>query len=706
MGRQYTALWSAALMCAAFGCADEPAEGEPAAGAVSDVVCVDGKCDGVDGETTFDFIVVGSGAGGGPLASNLARAGYEVLLLEAGKDAGEKLAYQIPAWQGVATEDPDLSWSYFVEHYGAPEQQAKDTKRTTGVLPDGRSGSGVLYPRGGTLGGSTAVNAMITVYPHDSDWAHIQKLTGDDSWDPVAMRHYFQRVEKNGFLDPADDEDAHGFDGWLAVELFDTIAALGDIKFVRIGAAAAMEFVDSEDDTWIFDLYRDARELVALMRRDINSWTVGRDRKEGLFGVPKATRFGKRNGTREYILATAESYPLTVRTNSLVTQVVFSDEPGAGGRPRAAGVKYLAGERLYGAHMNPAVTAPQEVTVKARHEVILSAGAFNTPQLLMLSGIGAKAELERHGIAQRVESPGVGRNLQDRYEVGITFEADDDFELVEDCTFDPDDDPCVVEWKRRTGEAPSIRRSKRARHLSKAPYTSNGVAFAVIKRSSAAARIDGDPDLFIFGAPGSFRGYYPGWSADATRRRNLFTWVLLKAHTENRGGVVRLRSGDPRDTPDINFHYFAEGDRATLEQRDATGEVSDGRLPSDADLAAVVDGIELVRKIGAKTDSLTWFGDFEEVWPGAHLRSRAQLGDFVKSESWGHHASCSARIGEDGDELAVLDSRFRVRGTEALRVVDASVFPRIPGFFIVTPVYMVSEKASDVILEDTRRAGG
>ncbi len=296
----------------------------------------------MDGETTFDFIVVGSGAGGGPLASNLARAGYQVLQLEAGKDAGEKLAYQISAWQGIASEDPDLSWSFFVEHYADATQQAKDTKRVVDVLPDGRAGGGVLYPRGGTLGGSTAVNAMITIYPHDSDWSYIQKLTGDDSWDPIAMRHYFQRVEQNGFLDAADDDDARGFDGWLSVEPFDPIAALGDIKFVRIGAAAAMELVDSVDDTWIFDLYRDVRELVALMSRDVNSWKVGRDAKEGLFAVPKATRFGQRNGTREYILATMKDFPLTVRTNSLVTQVVFADEPGASGEPRAAGVKYLA----------------------------------------------------------------------------------------------------------------------------------------------------------------------------------------------------------------------------------------------------------------------------------------------------------------------------------------------------------------------------
>jgi choline dehydrogenase len=80
--------------------------------------------------------------------------------------------------------------------------------------------------------------------------------------------------------------------------------------------------------------------------------------------------------------------------------------------------------------------------------------------------------------------------------------------------------------------------------------------------------------------------------------------------------------------------------------------------------------------------------------------TREEIAQWVKDEAWGHHASCSARIGGEGDPMAVLDSRFRVRGTSGLRVVDASVFPRIPGTFIVLPIYMVSEKAADVILED------
>lgn len=114
----------------------------------------------------------------------------------------------------------------------------------------------------------------------------------------------------------------------------------------------------------------------------------------------------------------------------------------------------------------------------------------------------------------------------------------------------------------------------------------------------------------------------------------------------------------------------------------------------------MVEGVNLIREINKTTDSLNLFDKPVEVVPGPAAASRQQIGDFVKNEAWGHHASCTCRIGPANDPMAVLDSRFRVRGTTGLRVVDASVFPRIPGFFIVVPVYMVSEKATDVLLED------
>ena len=112
---------------------------------------------------SYDYIVVGSGAGGGPVAAALARAGFEVLLLEAGSDRGSQLVYQVPVFHGLSTEDQAMRWDYFVQHYEDPARQHADSKYST-------AHGGVLYPRAGTLGGCTAHNAMITVYPHNSDW--------------------------------------------------------------------------------------------------------------------------------------------------------------------------------------------------------------------------------------------------------------------------------------------------------------------------------------------------------------------------------------------------------------------------------------------------------------------------------------------------------------------------------------------------------
>jgi choline dehydrogenase-like flavoprotein len=159
------------------------------------------------------------------------------------------------------------------------------------------------------------------------------------------------------------------------------------------------------------------------------------------------------------------------------------------------------------------------------------------------------------------------------------------------------------------------------------------------------------------------------------------TWAILKAHTENRAGTVTLRSADPRDMPHVNFRYFEEGS-------DTAG----------ADLEAVVNGVEFARKL------VRSMGDVveAEVIPGPAVETREQIRDFVRKNAWGHHASCSCPIGKPDDPMAVVDGDFRVYGTKGLRVVDASVFPRIPGFFVVSAVYMVSEKATDVILRDAR----
>jgi choline dehydrogenase len=620
-----------------------------------------------DGGPGYDYVVVGSGAGGGPVAANLAEAGHRVLLLEAGLDP-EDDDYRVPAFHGRASESPPMSWPFYVRHFDDTGQQRRDEK----YVPER---DGVLYPRAATLGGCTAHNAMITMYPHDADWDGIARLTGDRSWRAAAMRRWFERLEACSYVDrprvlPRNhllarlvarlpwtsdryvNRGRHGFDGWLTTSLPDPKLAVGDPEVVSVVTSAVLR--DLGD--FLRRPLRPWEGLDAFV--DPNSWQV-RKTPDGAWFIPLAVRKGHRNGTRERIREVAARLPdrLEVRTGALVTKVLLAADGTT-----ARGIEYLPQPHAYRVSpaADPGPDAPA-VRVLVRREVILAAGAFNTPQLLKLSGVGPKAELDRFGIPCRVDLPGVGENLQDRYEVGVVSRMRTDFTLLKGLTFRPpapgeQPDPAFVEW----GEGRGV-------------YTTNGALLGVVRRSRPELA---SPDLFVFGLPARFTGYYPGYSAELAQHTDVFTWAVLKAHTANRAGSVLLRSADPRDPPDIRFRYFEEGS-------DTEG----------ADLDAVVAGIEVARSIMHRLGDLVE----GELVPGDDVRTPAALRSFVRDQAWGHHASCTCAMGPADDPRAVVGSDFRVHGTTNLRVVDASIFPRIPGFFLVTAIYMAAEKASAVI---------
>jgi choline dehydrogenase-like flavoprotein len=614
----------------------------------------------------FDYIVVGSGAGGGTLAARLAEGGRSVLLLEAGGDPRRLSGtnddqpginrlpddYDVPSFHGFASENDAMRWDFFVRHYTSEAQQERDPKYVRDYR--GAPVNGILYPRAGTLGGCTAHNAMIFVYPHNADWDGIATLTGDASWNAETMRRYFEKLENCHHREPerllakvGPNPSRHGWDGWLQVEKAIPAAAIADHGLVEVlldSAATAFE-----------DIGQPVKRLLNILESgaDPNDWRLVTQNAVGVRYTPLTTRNHVRMAARERVLETAQKHPdrLKVELDALVTRVIF-DEGN-----RATGVEYLKGERLYRAHGQPGTGTLSRA--QAAREVILCGGAFNTPQLLMLSGIGPRAVLEPLGIPVRVDLPGVGKNLQDRYEVGVVNRMNfDRWEVLNGATFGRGD-PQYRQW---ANEREGV-------------YASNGAVLAAILKSQPARPL---PDLFCFALLGLFGGYFPGYSALEVTKPNYLTWAILKAHTQNRAGEVVLRSADPRDTPVINFHYFEEGS-------DTAGE----------DLQSVVAGIRFVRKLTAKLKERGLIAAEEQ--PGDELQSDQELMDFVRNVAWGHHASCTCAIGPR-EAGGVLGTDFRVHGTEGLRVVDASVFPRIPGFFIVSAVYMVAEKAADVIL--------
>jgi len=603
--------------------------------------CVPGAND-----DAFDYVVVGSGAGGGPLAANLALAGFRVLLLEAGGDE-TFYDYEVPAFHARASEDERMAWNFFVRHYADDARQRRDPKFRA-------ERNGVLYPRCAALGGCTAHNAMILIYPHNSDWDHIAALTGDASWASGNMRAYFERLERCEYLPLADASARHGANGWLATNIADPALVVRDVFVQKIGAAMALESLHADS-------------IAGTVRRlknglDPNDWQFVRQNEGGACVTPLTTQRGRRVGSREYVkdVERACAGRLVVRTHALATRVLLDDAN------RATGVEYLAGEHLYRADpLSRPGAAGQLQTVAARREVVLCAGAFNTPQLLMLSGIGPRSQLEAFGIPVRVDLPGVGRNLQDRYEISVVTRMTRDFSLLKGMRLRPprpgeEPDPQFDEWLAGNG-----------------PYTTNGAVASMMTRSSPVPL---DPDLFIFGLLGSFQGYFPGYSDAIAQQRDVFTWAILKAHTRNDTGHVTLSSRDPREVPAIDFNYFPPG------------------ADADADLAALVEGLALARRINARCADII----AEEVVPGPSVQSADDVRRYIRDNAWGHHACGTCRIGPASDRAAVVDSRFRVHGTRGLRVVDASVFPEIPGFFIASAVYMVSEKARDVIVEDAK----
>ncbi|RYP00685.1 hypothetical protein DL764_006423 [Monosporascus ibericus] len=481
----------------------------------------------------------------------------------------------------------------------------------------------------------------------NEDWDYFAELTGDKSWSAKAMDPYFIDVEDCLYV--PEGTPRHGFNGFISSDRgnLSYLTNRSGVVEVLYGAAREAEGVE----------IRDIQHVTDLMERDMN--TQEYLYAPGIFQVINSVDGMKRRSSiRNHITGTIEAdYPLTLSPHSLATRVLFSTGKS---KPKAYGVEYMVGEGLYGAdrRYDPDQTG-QLRNVTATKEVIVAGGTFNTPQILKLSGVGPREELESFGIPVIVDLPGVGMNLQDHTESPVMFNASApwDGNPTERCTFAFDStDPCFVEWQNGTG-----------------PYGESGAALTV--RLTTSYSETGNADIWLIGLANAFiNGFYPGYSYRPPVPSG-WSWAMVKAHMpgdEFSSGTVILQSADPRDPPVINFDWL----------RGEAGE---------RDLLALTESVEFLGRI---FDGLS-----EHYTPVTrHLPAAGQdIAQALRDESFGHHAASSCRMGPVGDPYACVDSELRVNGVEGLRVVDASVFPYPPGSFPFLPTYMMGLKAADLI---------
>ena len=460
----------------------------------------------------------------------------------------------------------------------------------------GMDGRRIGCPRGRVIGGSSSINGMVCIRGHALDYDRWAEAKGLEQWSHAHCLPYFKKAETR----LAGSDDYRGGDGPL---------------YVTTGAMRNP----------LYRAFIEAGEQAGYARtEDMNGY-----RQEGLGSMERTTYKGRRWSTAmAYLRPVRARANLTVESRTLVTRVLFEGT-------RAIGVEYVQHGRV--------------VRARAGREVIIAGGAINSPQLLMLSGIGRADGLREHGIEPVADVPGVGENLQDHIETYVQHACTQPITLHSTQNL-PAMGRIGVEWLLfRTGLG-----------------ATNHFEAGGFIRSRAGVRY---PDLQFHFLPIAIT--YDG--RDKVDRHGFQAHMGPMRPTST--GWIRLSSNDPRQAPRIQFNYLTtEGDRREFR-----------------------DGIRLTREIFAQKAFDPYRGP--ELSPGPAVTSDADIDAHLrrKAES-AYHPSCTCKMGADSDPMAVVDGELRVRGVEALRVVDASIMPAVVSGNLNVPTIMIAEKAADIIL--------
>jgi choline dehydrogenase len=460
-----------------------------------------------------------------------------------------------------------------------------------------RGGRSLPLARGKMLGGSTSINGMRYSRGHFRDYDQWRQL-GNKGWGFADVLPYFKRSERNY----RGENKYHGGDGPLNV---------------RLGRNPAL----------LYEPLRDAAKSAGIPETE----DMHGDEPEGIAPAEMTIdRFGRRHSTAKAFLKPAmKRKNLTVVMHALASKVRIENG-------RAIGVEYLHKGR-------PAYAM-------ATREVILSGGAYNSPQLLMLSGIGPANQLRKHNIPVLVDLPGVGKNLAEHPLISVQAETNEPIALLRHLRMD------------------------RATKLA-AQWFFTGTGLFGLNANSAGLFTRTRPELerhdvqLLYSAIA--RDAKLWWPGGIGNQKYIIQCSISLQHPEALGELT-LRSADPADKPRININLFG----------------------SQADVDTTIRGIRLARKIFEQAPLKSLIKG--ELMPGKDVRSDEALRDFI----WAYGATTQHPCGTckmGNDSMAVVDDELRVRGVQALRVIDASIMPTIPGGHINAPTIMIGEKGADLV---------
>lgn len=528
--------------------------------------------------TEFDYLVVGGGSAGAALAARLSEdPEVQVALIEAGPDdRGLDEVLQLDRWMELLESGYD--WDYPVE-------------------PQPHGNSFMRHARAKVLGGCSSHNSCIAFWPPREDLDEWATKFGCAGWDAAGLYPVLQSMESNDDREPMDFGPGHGHDG--PVQLMT---------------------IPPSDPCGVALL--DACEQVGIPRARFNSGTTVRD-GANFFQINRRADGTRSSSSVSYLHPIRDRTNLTVLTGKWARRLILEQQSGD---LHCTGVEVV--DNAFG----------KPHTLTARREVVLSAGAIDSPKLLMLSGIGPAEHLAAHGIEVLVDSPGVGENLQDHPEG-------------------------VIQWEAKQ---PMPAESTQWWEIGIFTRTADGLA-----QDPDMAR----PDLmFHYGSvPFDMHTVRQGYPST----ENGFCLTPNVTHAKSRG-TVRLRSRDYRDKPLVDPRYFSD----------------------PHDMRVMVAGIRKAREIVAQPAMSAWAG--EELYPGAEVSSDVEIADYIRrTHNTVYHPAGTVRMGAADDPSSPLDPQLRVKGVSGLRVADASVMPELTTVNPNITTMMIGEKCARLITSKT-----